>query len=205
MTDNIDKAWEYFLKDNLQAAWDLVSDDFQLETCSDFSLLNLMLYLNLAENPQESLAICQRYIALARSQKDLENEHIGLHQLAMVYRELGQYELALAKIEAEHAIIVAYFPEDQLKLSVNNYEQGFLRFKLKRYGDAIGYLKKSLEQAQKTDDVIAQACANRGLGETYLAMKDNNLAKIHLTKALALFTEADDILGAEEVKRLLQQ
>ncbi len=29
MNDNIDKAWEYFLKDNLQAAWDLVSDDFQ--------------------------------------------------------------------------------------------------------------------------------------------------------------------------------
>ncbi len=164
-----------------------------------------MLYLNLAENPQESLAICQRYIALARSQKDLENEHIGLHQLAMVYRELGQYELALAKIEAEHAIIVAYFPEDQLKLSVNNYEQGFLRFKLKRYGDAIGYLKKSLEQAQKTDDVIAQACANRGLGETYLAMKDNDLAKIHLTKALALFVEAGDDLGAEEVKLLIQE
>ncbi|MFU2205415.1 hypothetical protein [Streptococcus pluranimalium] len=91
MTDNIDKAWEYFLKDNLQVAWDLVSDDFQLETCSDFSLLNLMLYLNLAENPKESLAICQRYITLAKSQKDLENEHIGLHQLAMVYREFGQY------------------------------------------------------------------------------------------------------------------
>lgn len=165
MTDNIDKAWEYFLKDNLQATWDLVSDDFQLETCSDFSLLNLMLYLNLAENPQESLAICQRYISLAKSHKDLENEHIGLHQLAMVYRESGQYELALETIEAEHAIIVAYFPEDQLKLSVNNYEQGFLRFKIKRYDDAIGYLKMSLEQAQKTDDVIAQACAYRGLGE----------------------------------------
>lgn len=205
MTDNIDKAWEYFLKDNLQVAWDLVSDDFQLETCSDFSLLNLMLYLNLAENLQESLAICQRYISLAKSHKDLENEHIGLHQLAMVYRESGQYELALETIEAEHAIIVAYFPEDQLKLSVNNYEQGFLRFKLKRYDDAIGYLKMSLEQAQKTDDVIAKACANRGLGETYLAMKDNDLAKIHLTKALALFVEAGDDLGAEEVKLLIQE
>lgn len=205
MKDNIDKAWNYFLKGDMQSASNLVVDDFQLENCSDFSLLNLMLYLNLAENPQESLAICQRYITLAKSQKDLENEHIGLHQLAMVYRESGQYELALETIEAEHAIIVAYFPEDQLKLSINNYEQGFLRFKLKRYDDAIGYLKMSLEQARKTDDVIAQACAYRGLGETYLAMKDNDLAKIHLTKALALFTEADDILGAEEVKRLLQQ
>lgn len=205
MKDNIDKAWNYFLKGDIQSASDLVVDDFQLENCSDFSLLNLMLYLNLAENPQESLAICQRYITLAKSQKDLENEHIGLHQLAMVYRELGQYELALAKIEAEHAIIVASFPEDQLKLSVNNYEQGFLRFKLKRYDDAIGYLKMSLEQAQKTDDVIAQACAYRGLGETYLAMKDNDFAKIHLTKALALFVEAGDDLGAEEVKLLIQE
>lgn len=204
MTDNIDRAWEYFLKGDSQAASDLVSDDFQLETCSDFSLLNLMAYLRLEENTQEALSIYERYITLAKKQKDVENEHIGLHQLAMVHRELNQYQLALEKIEAEHAIIVAYFPEDYLKLSVNNYEQGFLRYKLKQYDDAIGYLKMSLEQAQKTDDVIAQACAFRGLGQTYLEIKVNDLAEIHLKKAKALFVETGDDLGAEEVKLLLQ-
>lgn len=205
MTENIDKAWEHFLNGDLRTASDLVSDDFQLETCSNFSLLNLMAYLALADNPQEALAIYNRYISLAKNKRDFENEHIGFHQLAMCYRELNQFDLALENIEAEYEIIVAYFPEDQLKLSVNNYEQGFLRFKLNRYDEAIVYLKKSLNQAQKTDDLIAQACAFRGLGQTYMAMKINDLANSHLKKALALFLEAGEGIGAEEVKQLLKQ
>ncbi len=161
-------------------------------------------YIYLEEkNYNDSLKIYQRYIDLGRSKNDLENEHIGYHQLAMVYRDLGEFQKALLYINQEMEIIQNNFPNDALKLSINDYEQGFLHLKLGELEYAENPMQKSLDFALKTDDFIAQACAYRGMGEIYLA-QESDKSQDYFYQSIQLFEKAEDKIGADEVRALLE-
>lgn len=200
----MNQAWELLFEGKIEEAKKLVEADFSLETCTNFSLLNLMGYIYLEEqNYNECLSIYQRYIDLARIKSDQENEHIGYHQLAMVYREMGHFQKALLYIDQEMQIIKKYFPNDALKFSVNNYEQGYLRLKLGNLEEAESYMQKSLDFALTTEDFIAQACAYRGMGEIYLK-QDSVKSRNYFYQSIQLFEKAEDKIGADEVRALLQ-
>ena len=199
----MDQAWELLFEGKIDEAKQLVQADFCLATCKDYSLLNLMGYIYLYEKKyEECLKVYQRYLHLAITEKDRENEHIAYHQLAMVYREMNDYQTALNYIEKEREIIEQVFPEDSLKTSVNDYEQGFLRFKLGQFVEAKTYMQQSLDSALKTDDLIAQACAYRGLGEIY-SEENSEKSKENFLQAIELFEKAGDQVGAEEVRDLI--
>ncbi len=200
----MEQAWQLFMEGKIKQAKKLVEPDFSVETCTDYHLLNLMGYIYLEEkNYNDSLKIYQRYIALARSKNDLENEHIGYHQLAMVYRDLGEFQKALLYINQEMEIIQNNFPNDALKLSINYYEQGFLHLKLGELEYAENHMQKSLDFALKTDDFIAQACAYRGMGEIYLA-QESDKSQDYFYQSIQLFEKAEDKIGADEVRALLE-
>ena len=200
----MEQAWQLFMEGKIEQAKKLVEPDFSVETCTDYHLLNLMGYIYLEEkNYNDSLKIYQRYIALARSKNDLENEHIGYHQLAMVYRDLGKFQKALLYINQEMEIIQNNFPNDALKLSINYYEQGFLHLKLGELEYAENHMQKSLDFALKTDDFIAQACAYRGMGEIYLD-QESDKAQNYFYQSIQLFEKAEDKIGADEVRTLLE-
>ena len=155
MVSKIDVAWDLFLEGKISEAKKLVEQDFSIDACTDFSLLNLMGYLLLAEKDYVSCThIFEKYILLAQLNEDKENEHIGLHQLAMIYREQGNFHKALKLIKDEEKIIEEHFPNDNLKKAVNNYEQGYVRFKLNNLDEALTFMNLSLEQSLETDDVI---------------------------------------------------
>ena len=79
----MNQAWELLFEGKIEEAKKLVESDFSLETCTDFSLLNLMGYIYLEEqNYKECLRIYQRYIDLARTKSDQENEHVGLSSVS---------------------------------------------------------------------------------------------------------------------------
>jgi len=199
----MNQAWDLLFEGKINEAKKLVEADFLLETCTDFSLLNLMGYIYLKEQKyNECLSIYQRYIDLARTKSDPENEHIGYHQLAMVYREMNDYQTALNYIDKEREIIEKSFPEDALKYSVNNYEQGYLRLKLGEITKAIMYMEQSLKHALQTNDLIAQACAYRGLGEIG-SIQNPEESHENFLQAIALFEKAGDQIGAQEVRKLL--
>ena len=199
----MNQAWDLLFEGKINEAKKLVEADFLLETCTDFSLLNLMGYIYLEEqNYNECLSIYQRYIDLARTKSDPENEHIGYHQLAMVYREMNEFQTALFYIEREQKIIEEAFTEDSLKSSINNYEQGYLRLKLGKVVEAFMYMEQSLKQALQTDDLIAQACAYRGLGEIG-SIQNAEESHENFLQAIALFEKAGDQIGAQEVRNLL--
>ena len=199
----MNQAWDLLFEGKINEAKKLVEADFLLETCTDFSLLNLMGYIYLEEQKyNECLSIYQRYIDLARTKSDPENEHIGYHQLAMVYREMNEFQTALFYIEREQKVIEEAFTEDTLKSSVNNYEQGYLRLKLGQLVEAEFYMQQSLDSALKTDDLIAQACAYRGLGEIYRKL-DSSKCHDCFSHAIQLFDKAGDEIGAEEVRALI--
>ena len=200
----MEQAWQLFMEGKIEQAKKLVEPDFSVETCTDYHLLNLMGYIYLEEkNYNDSLKIYQRYIDLARSKNDLENEHIGYHQLAMVYRDLGEFQKALLYINQEMEIIQNNFPNDALKLSINYYEQGFLHLKLGELEYAENHMQKSLDFALKTDDFIAQACAYRGMGEIYLD-QESDKAQDYFYQSIQLFEKAEDKIGADEVRTLLE-
>ena len=200
----MEQAWQLFMEGKIKQAKKLVEPDFSVETCTDYHLLNLMGYIYLEEkNYNNSLKIYQRYIDLARSKNDLENEHIGYHQLAMVYRDLGEFQKALLYINQEMEIIQNNFPNDALKLSINYYEQGFLHLKLGELEYAENHMQKSLDFALKTDDFIAQACAYRGMGEIYLD-QESDKAQDYFYQSIQLFEKAEDKIGADEVRTLLE-
>ena len=206
MVSKIDTAWDLFLEGNILEAKKLVEQDFFIDTCTDFSLLNLMGYLLLAEKDYASCTrIFEKYILLAQQNEDKEHEHIGLHQLAMIYREQGNFHKALKLIENEEEIIEDHFPNDNLKKAVNNYEQGYLRLKLNNLNEALTFMNLSLEQSLETDDVISQACSYRGLGEIYLALEDKGLANTHFKRAIELFESVGEFEGVKEIEELINR
>ena len=193
MVSKINTAWDLFLEGKTSEAKKLVEQDFSIDTCTDLSLLNLMGYLFLAEKDYSlCIQIFEKYIMLAQENEDKENEHIGLHQLAMIYRGQGDFHKALKLIEDEEKIVEEHFPNDNLKKAVNNYEQGYVRFKLNNLDEALTFMNLSLEQSLRTDDVISQACSYRGLGEIYLAFGDTQLANMHFEKAIEIFKSVDE-------------
>lgn len=199
----MNQAWDLLFEGKINEAKKLVSETFSLETCKDYSLLNLMGYIKLFEKDyKEALLIYQNYLEIAISSQDKENEHIGYHQLAMVYREMNEFQTALFYIEREQKVIEEAFTEDTLKSSVNNYEQGYLRLKLGKVAEAFMYMEQSLKQALQTDDLIAQACAYRGLGEIG-SIQNPEESHENFLQAIALFEKAGDQIGAQEVRKLL--
>ena len=199
----MNQAWELLFEGKIDEAKKLVSETFSLETCKDYSLLNLMGYIKLFEKDyKEALLIYQKYLEIAISSQDKENEHIGYHQLAMVYREMNEFQTALFYIEREQKVIEEAFTEDTLKSSVNNYEQGYLRLKLGKVAEAFMYMEQSLKQALQTDDLIAQACAYRGLGEIG-SIQNPEESHENFLQAIAIFEKAGDQIGAQEVRKLL--
>lgn len=199
----MNQAWELLFEGKIDEAKQLVQAEFCLATCKDYSLLNLMGYIYLYEKKYEDcLEVYQRYLHLAITEKDRENEHIAYHQLAMVYREMNDFQTALNYIEKEREVIEQDFPEDDLKTSVNDYEQGYLRLKLGQIFEAKTYMQQSLDSALKTDDLIAQACAYRGLGEIYRKL-DSSKSYDYFSQAIQLFDKAGDEIGAEEVRDLI--
>ena len=206
MVSKIDTAWDLFLEGKTSEAKKLVEQDFSIDTCTDFSLLNLMGYLLLAEKDYASCThIFEKYILLAQQNENKEHEHIGLHQLAMIYRDQGNFHKALKLIEDEKKIVEEHFPNDNLKKAVNNYEQGYVRFKLNNLDEALIFMNLSLEQSLETDDVICQACGYRGLGEIYLALKDTELSNRHFKRAIELFESVGEFEGIKEIEELMNE
>lgn len=205
MEKKIEKAWQLLLKGDFAEAKNVVRNDFTLESCEDYALLNLMGYIYLSEkNFHKSRKIFKKYITLAKEKSDFEQQHIGLHQLAMVNREQGRFEDALDCVLKEKDILEKYFENDKLKTAVNLYEIGYINFKLDNIHEALDVMNLSLYFAEQTDDLIAQACSYRGLGEISFRTGKRELAIQQFEKSFQLFKRANEKLGVETVEELLK-
>ena len=200
--EQLQKAWQALFDGQYQLAKQFV---YQIDQDS-YSTLNLKAYIALEEKDfQLARQFLKDYYAQAMSEKNLEEQHIGLHQLAMVEREEEHFQKAYDLIMTEAAIITEHFPDDVLKASVNLYEQGYLQFKLGNIHLAEELLQETLNLALQTDDFVNHACAYRGLAEVRLAKGDIKTAKSDAQKALACFEKAGDTVGAAGLKDLMTQ
>ena len=72
-----------FWREKHQKLKKLVEQDFSIDTCTDFSLLNLMGYLLLAEKDYASCTrIFEKYILLAKQNEDKEHETYWLTSIS---------------------------------------------------------------------------------------------------------------------------
>lgn len=161
------------------------------------------IYCNLHEYAK-ALDIYDQYIEISQQKPDVENLHIGFHQKAMVLRLEKQYTEALDYIKKEKELITKHFKDDRLKLSVNAYEYGYISYLMDHMEEAALHMEQCLDYALKTDDLIAQACAYRGLAEICNKVHKYQHANSYFDKAYELFMKAGSTLGAEEIDRMRQ-
>ncbi|MBP2623002.1 hypothetical protein C4K46_03505 [Streptococcus oricebi] len=198
--DALERAWQALFEGKHKEAKELV---IQLRETS-FSSLNLQSYLALEEKDYSAAhAFLDEYYDRALAEQDLEHQHIGLHQLAMLAREEEDFQIAKNLLEKEAQIIDNHFPDDGLKKSVNLYERGYLQFKLGHLGLAYKLLKENVALALLTDDLVNRACAYRALGEVLLAKNRRQLAKEHFQIAMDYFEQAENTVALREVETLL--
>ncbi|WP_309573430.1 tetratricopeptide repeat protein [Deinococcus sp.] len=130
-------------------------------------------------------------------------EHRALHQIGMVERMAGDWHAALACFEEERRMIGELGDHD-LAVAVNAYELGLVALNLGWVGESRQHFETSLLAAQRTDDLIAVACAHRGLGDWHAASDGRQEAKPHWQKALRLFQDAEDRQGVQGVVKRLE-
>ncbi|MGT2784101.1 tetratricopeptide repeat protein [Streptococcus merionis] len=137
-------------------------------------------------------------VAVAQRMQDMDKLHVAYHQLGMTERLAGCYDKAIAAIKEEHSIIAQNFPEDALRLAVNLYEEGYLLYLMRNAEVAEKVMAQSLAYSLKTDDLVAQACAYRGMGEI-------TGDRAYLDKAMKAFKEAGDNRGISEIEGMLAE
>lgn len=91
------------------------------------------------------------------------------------------------QFEKEQKFICQYFKDNLLFRAANLYELGYTNLLLAHNGVAYSYLVDSLNAAEKTQDPIMIACAQRGLGEFYIRNKEIERARTYLEQSLSYY------------------
>lgn len=139
------------------------------------------------------------YQELRRRAADAGNggaEHRAIHQLGMVERLAGNWTGAGKLFRQEQEKIRA-LGNDDLAVAVNAYELGFVALHLGDFPLAHEEFRRSLHHATRTADLIAVACAYRGLGDWANATGQAEQAAAFWRSARESFTRADNLKGIE--------
>lgn len=146
-----------------------------------------------------ALSFAKRLLDIAEG---FVHTHTALHQMAMVYRMLGEYRLALELLIKERQLIAEH-GNDALLLAVNGYETGYIALLEGKLELARIRLLKALANAQSAGDAMTLGCVYRALGQATDAQdKPREAAQLYRQSQLA-FQEAGDELAMKEVTSLL--
>jgi tetratricopeptide (TPR) repeat protein len=129
--------------------------------------------------------------------------HRALHQVGMVQRMAGDW-LAARDTFAHEAELIHALGDDPLAVSVNAYEQGWVALHLGEMASAKTWLDRALENASRTDDQIAVACAWRGLGDWYAKNARVDEALHAWNSSRAAFLRVGDARGATEIEACIR-
>ena len=125
--------------------------------------------------------------------------HKALHQIGYVERSAVNIEAALSIYENESKLIST---NDQIALGANLYELSFCNLLKGNSDRAIHFFQKYELLNFEEPDLIERACFYRLKGDL-LAVSDIESAKIAYIKSVEYFKDANDDIGASEVKSRL--
>lgn len=163
-------------------------------------LMGLVYTQSFLEKYDEARNYAKQLIELAPNEEEL---HIALHQAGMVERLAGNYDRALELFLQEEELIRKVFPEDDMRISANLYEQGYVNLKKESLQISAEIMKEALEYAKKSEDAMCIGCAYRGLGEIMRARGEEEQAKEYFKQAIEAFELTGDEIAVKEVEEML--
>lgn len=143
----------------------------------------------------------QEASAILSELHETDSKPIYLHQLAFVAREAGDLEQARVCLYQEKQLIGA---DKHLLLAGNEYELGIVSWLEGNLDTALRHARASLEYAQLANDLTAEGCVHRLLGDLLTASSDLAAAEANYLAAQQAFVVTGDSLAAKEIGRQLQ-
>lgn len=138
--------------------------------------------------------------AEAKAKGDQHSEHRMLHQIGMVERMAGCWAEAQLCFAQERELIEPLGSEP-LAVSINAYEIATVALHFSDWALAGQEYQKALSFAEKTDDLVAVACALRGLGDWYAATEQFEQAQTSWAAASELFKRKGDQKSVDEIRQ----
>ena len=207
MQEKIAEAWRLFDIGEFVASDEIYRECLSEVNKDDYDtyssvLMGLIYTKSFQEKYDEARNYAEQLIEIVPNEEEL---HIALHQAGMVERMAGQYEKAMEMFCQEEAVIHRMFPDDDLRIAANLYEQAYVNMKMGSLDLAEQVMMSSLEHAKKAKDAMCMGCAYRGLGEIMNVSKRTELARDYYAYAIKAFEDAGDEIAVTEVLELLKK
>ncbi|MBB4825123.1 tetratricopeptide (TPR) repeat protein [Sporosarcina luteola] len=148
----------------------------------------------------EALACYEKLQSRAQKEGNVLDEVIVLHQIGMVHRMSGAYDLAIETLSKELVQRETKLPEDHVGFSAVAYEFGYIALARKRVADAFRYFREALREGELAGCGICIGCAQRGLGQTYEAAGELDIAHDHFMRSAEAFERGGDAQAADEAR-----
>lgn len=142
---------------------------------------------------------------IEQSNINAQGEHVAIHQLGMVERMSKNYKKAQELFEEELKLLMDFKPDFQVGFAANYYEQGFILLKRNILEKAEELMMQSLQYSKRSGDPICMGCSLRGLGEVFMAKRENEKAMTYFLKSIKAFKEGNDEVAVNGVNLLINQ
>lgn len=202
MQEELVKAWQLFDLGELAASESLYLDCFrQVSDANHEAYMSVLLGLIYVESFLEKYDEARNYAKLlVNTVQNEEEKHIAIHQFGMVERMAGNYCEAMKLFQQEADLIHMAFPDEELLLAANLYEQAYIELKMGNVDSAEEIMNLSMKHAKLAEDNICIGCSYRGMGEILKTRGDTERAMHCFEIAIEAFSEAGDLVAVEEVK-----
>ncbi len=198
--DVLQQAWQAFDQGDLEQARALYEQHLKNHPQDEQARFGLGYVLVQLGEFNEAETLYQGLFEEAVQHHD-PRAHQAMHQIGMIHRVQGDYERALHAFEQEKPLI----PDDFFPKAINAYELGMCLLRLGNLEKASVELYSSLFFAQKSTDLIAQACAYRGIGELHLAQDNFSEAQPAFLEAMRCFDTAGEKRGVEDIVEYIKE
>ncbi len=203
--EKLEKAWKLFDSGELVDAETLYKEcQNQINESEHNEYMTVLMGLIYVESFQGKYDDARIYgeLLMEASMND-DEKHMAVHQAGMVERMAENYSEAMRLFQWEAEILSVSFPDDDMRFSVNLYEQGYVNMKMGNLALAEKKMLLSLEHAEKCGDDMCVGCACRGMGEIMNAYGNKESAIKYFQKAVEVFSRTGDEMAVNEVKEMM--
>jgi len=142
-------------------------------------------------NFKEALQYYKRALPLVAKSGDKVYYANALNDMALTYRQIGQYDLALRY--CQQAISVNKEIDNTYGIGLNYQTLGDIYSSTENLDEAKEYLNEGMEMLEKTDDITAQAMTLLSLSGLEIKSKEPEKARKNLEKCYSLINMSNDL------------
>lgn len=142
------------------------------------------------ENIQQKLQACQQFLAIHRQIGDRIGESVTLSNIALIYRELGNYDRALNFYQQALAIQTAIGSRASEAATLNNI--GLTYHEVGEYSQALNFYQQALAIHKEIGNRVSEGRTLNNLAELYSQLGQYSQAREFYQQALAVIKVTKD-------------